>query len=703
MGRVYREKTVPVPENCYFDKNKVMLKVGAAEAEKKNPKRILIGYLAENYGNGADLLMYPNNNYRYYLPELYKQFFGDDNIVRYTLYIGLFALINMIIHITGLYSLLIKLFGIGNANAIIDLAMYSILYRDNSFHLVSDRLKDHLTFSNTELSDSYISDLMNKELDNNKIEQFKQEWMSSYFKNRKVKILIGGDGSNNDNKSDSSLAEKGHSKSKKNDNIISFMFIVDAETNDPIAYDIIPGSVPDCQSIKKVINSLTVYNATIDAIVLDRNFFNMNVINMLDGLKIPYVIMATSDNYAFNKLVDKYGSDLQQDPNYMFENKPLSGVAEYCQIFKNESYETNMNIIYEDINGASRRETFKIKILEEIKRIKNLKTQNKKYEIKPEFTKYIQINDSGDIVFNKENYIHELNKKGMYGIISKENYGPEITNEKYSLRNSSCEGQFNVIKNQLGYDTFRSHSTEGIASRMIIAFICVIIRNEIFKLCKDYIDVNKLVIKLSRVALRLIPDNKYVFINDIPQCLKKFFNICGLSCEYFSYLQDVVNTWQSGKPSFCYQHTDPRKVTGEEKELVLKQDILNESNPEQNFAGASLNTAPTLEAEPDQAQNLSPAPTPEAEPALKANTSKRGRGRPKGSKNKPKPKCETELSVQGSSLEETKPKRKRGRPLGSKNKKKHNEELSVQSIPSEETKTKRKRGRPLGSKNKTTR
>ena len=32
-------------------------------------------------------------------------------------------------------------------------------------------------------------------------------------------------------------------------------------------------------------------------------------------------------------------------------------------------------------------------------------------KVKSEFTKFIQITDSGDIVFNKDNYLHKLNKK----------------------------------------------------------------------------------------------------------------------------------------------------------------------------------------------------------------------------------------------------------------------------------------------------
>ena len=522
MGRVYREKTVPIPENTFIDQNKVMLTLGEAEDGKKNPKRMLIGYVVENDDMSATTLMHPNSNYQYFLPDLWKKYCNDNSIVRYSLSVGLFALINLVIHMNGLYPLLTNIFGVSCANSIIDLAMYSITFRDNSFHLVSERLKEFLTFSHNELEDSYISNLLNNLLDKNKIEQFKHEWLSSYFKNKKVKILIGGDGSNNDNKSESSLAEKGHAKSGKNEDIIGFMLIVDAETNDPISYDLVPGSVPDCKSFRKIIYDLTAYNVTIEAVVLDRNFCNMNVINILDELHLPYIIMSPSDNYGFNLLIDKYALDLQQDPDYLFENKPLSGVTEYCQIFKSEEYCAYMNLIYEDVNGASRRDTFKRKILEEIGRLKELKKNSKDMKVKSEFSKFIQITDSRDIVFNKENYLHELNKKGSYGIISKENYGPEVTNEKYSLRNSSCEGQFNVIKTQLGYDTFRSHSTEGINSRMFIAFITIIIRNVIFKLSKNCMDVNKLVVKLSRISMRLIPGKKYVFIDDMSNTIKEF-------------------------------------------------------------------------------------------------------------------------------------------------------------------------------------
>ena len=70
MGRVYREKTVPIPENTFIDQNKVMLTLGEAEDGKKNPKRMLIGYVVENDDMSATTLMHPNSNYQYFLPDL---------------------------------------------------------------------------------------------------------------------------------------------------------------------------------------------------------------------------------------------------------------------------------------------------------------------------------------------------------------------------------------------------------------------------------------------------------------------------------------------------------------------------------------------------------------------------------------------------------------------------------------------------------
>ena len=121
-----------------------------------------------------------------------------------------------------------------------------------------------------------------------------------------------------------------------------------------------------------------------------------------------------------------------------------------------------------------------------------------------------------------------------------------------------------------------SHNTEEISSRMFIAFIDIIIRNVIFKLSKNYMDVNKLVVKLSRVSMRLIPVNKYVFTDDMSNSIKEFLQSSGLSCDYFCYLQDFINKSKSGKPAYYYTHADPRDVM-REKGSVSAEEISDES------------------------------------------------------------------------------------------------------------------------------
>ena len=71
---------------------------------------------------------------------------------------------------------------------------------------------------------------------------------------------------------------------------------------------------------------------------------------------------------------------------------------------------------------------------------------------------------------------------------------------------------------------------------MFIDFNAIIIRNVIFKLSKNYLDDNKLVVQLYRVLMKLIPGNKYVFIDDMSNTIKEFLQSSILSCDYFYYL-----------------------------------------------------------------------------------------------------------------------------------------------------------------------
>ena len=181
------------------------------------------------------------------------------------------------------------------------------------------------------------------------------------------------------------------------------------------------------------------------------------------------------------------------------------------------------------------------------------------------------------------------------------------------------------MKSQLGYDTTRVHTTEGIESKFAICFVASIIRSEICRSCKKLgYDSNRMIREIDRVALVLMTDGLYASVNNLSTRQKDLLAEYGVLPEHFKAFADDVNR---------------RRINPINSQV---HQLPGQGEPAKKRRGRP----PKKKLD----EELIPVP-------------KRGPGRPKGSKNKKT--LEKEAKQQSAELV---PKRKPGRPKGSKNK-----------------------------------
>ena len=537
MGHVYYDSNpIPIPEFARVDKSseRVYIMGPPPEDGKKNPKRTAIGKLAEN---GK---MYPNDNFKHLYPDLWGKYYNEKVNFPYLLSAGFLLLTWFIIYKRNIYDLLIKNTDKKTANFILDLVMYCIIYRDNSFDLFKERMSNTLLFSQKAYSGSEISSLL-KTIDQDSIHGFRVDWMKGYFSGKEVKISITVDGSNCDSYvTNSNFAEKGHSKSGKSCNIISYVWVLDAETSDPITYFIVHGSVPDCKSFEEVLTFLKDSNAQIKVFIMDRNYCNHNVISELRRRKINFVIMMPANTYGYEEIVNKYKDCIVNIENIIDENG-LLGVSEKGKFFSTYDDEGYINLYYSEENAGDRRQTAHKKIFKEIERLKKALTCGKNdVSVKDEFKEFIKINENNEIEYDNDAYIKSVSEKGFFSIASSEDYGAKEVNDMYQSRNSSEVG-YDIIKNQLGFDTMRSHSDKSILARFFLCFIATIIRNEISKYANNLkISTNELIAKLARIQFILKPNHEYGLVKN-STIADKIFKQLNISGEFISEFTNEVN------------------------------------------------------------------------------------------------------------------------------------------------------------------
>ena len=491
--------------------------------------------------------------------------------------------------------------------------------------------------------DSWYSELFRSHMSEDHNHQFRIAWLKECASRGITKVWISIDGSNNDcNVAGSDLCEKGAAKSHTNSDIVSFIWALDARTGTPVTYFVNNGGMVDSKAFQKIAAFLASSSIEIDGVILDRGFCTHDVLQTLEECGYPYVVMLKSDTYGHTKMMEKHAASIKWNVRYIAGDDGLFGISEKQQVFGNHPEEAWVNLYFDGANGTDRSITLIRKIRTAAREMEEAILNHEKPSVPKELSHYVSARKNGrswKVVYNYENWQKALDEKGFCSIASSLELNPEMVNRLYHLRDVS-EKQYMIMKSQLGYDTTRVHTTEGIESKFAVCFIASVIRSEICNACKKLgLDSNRMIREIDRIVLVLMTDGLYASVNNLSIRQNDLLAAFGIQPGHFKVFADDVN------------HRRINPINSQVHRL-----------PEDEQAPKKKRGRPPKKRLTDEIS----LPTPKRKP-----------GRPKGSKNKKTLEREARL------LQEPQPvKRKPGRPKGSKNK------------PKETITPKRRRGRP---------
>ena len=655
-------------------------------------KRITIGKLCSDDSDS----FHPSDGYFSLFPNEVDKY--DVNVIDYNhkvINAGLFAAMLAVGYITNVYPLLVTVLGCKFANMLMDFAAYQILNKSNVSMLFSSKMADQMLFSMNNYGSSAWSELFNNEALHASLPTLKDALLIQYIKtsnesHRKVWIAI--DSSNSDSQcTNSELASRGHAKSLKNTDIISYMYAVDAETGIPITYEVYQGGVADCKAIIAFVNHLRSSDIDVQGVILDRGFCTSSVEAELRKHNLPFVMMLKSNCIGSKKAIELFIDDVIFNPEKLVSNTGVFGTTTNQKIFNNSTEESVIGVYHDPINGSQRAVEYLNKVYAEVERInKELDSGNSEVVINSEFKNFIKIIENDGV---KTAYLSDengelktaLERKGSYSIASSHITSSEDIFDVYNLRDSNEKG-FSTLKTHLGSRVFRCHSDKSIEVKAAIAFIAYYYRQHFANYCQGK-NLNKAITDLNQLSIQNFAKSAIEFhLSDYTKGdADSLLSSLGVNqqerleiAEMYSKAMLKVKPSQTIRPPFSsfIEH-----LSDEAKELLH---------------------IPT---------NSEEAPQKPVEPKVKGKP-----GRPKGSLNKKtiaameaKAKAEQEAIARGEPLPVVE-KRKPGRPKGSLNKKtiaameakaKAEQEAIARGEPLPVVE-KRKPGRPKGSLNKRT-
>ena len=157
--------------------------------------RTIIGWVSR------DGYMYPNNKYFERFQDHWKEqkSYRCDMVHQASVSVGLMALILGIGYATGLYPILLSVYGSLLANGIMDFCMYCIKYQSNVCSTMEARMRGNLMFSVKPYSDSWYSNVFVNKMAEFKNNYFRAAWLKHCIDMGITEVYISVDGTNFDN------------------------------------------------------------------------------------------------------------------------------------------------------------------------------------------------------------------------------------------------------------------------------------------------------------------------------------------------------------------------------------------------------------------------------------------------------------------------------------------------------------------------
>ena len=642
MAHIYWElHEIPRPENSYINHSDGRVFLMSDDGTGRSGRKVIGRATSET-------MMHPNELYKFLYPAEWERQYHEKSFPAHELRMGTYMLSLGIGHQTGLYPILHEIYGPLYANAIMDYAMYSIMDRSDTTQLFTERMSREVLFSKEAYSDSWYSDMFKRHMSEDANHQLRLLWLKECQRQGITNVWLSIDGSNSDCAiSDSDITGKGKAKSRRNADIVSYIWAVDASTGMPVTYQVNNGGMVDSKALQKIITILKGAGITVDGVILDRGFCTHDVLTAVRDSGYAYILMLKSDTYGHTQMLGQYSEEIRWKVSNVVSGNGIFGMKSEGKVFGNHPEQAYLYLYYDGVNGTDRCVKLIQKVLSGAAQMKKAIASGEKPSVPKGLGSYLELKKdvSGYTVHYKyDAWQRAIDEKGFYSIASSEDLDPEEVHNIYHLRDAS-EKQYMIMKSQLGFDVARVHSDESLLGKFAVCFVSAILRHQIMHACRTLeLDTNRMIREIGRISLVLMPDGTYSEINNLS--LRQ-----GQLLSFFKVPTNKLDAFA----------TD------------INRRFMNPIN-------SQIHLLPDASETPAKKRRGRPPKHKDDPETVKP---KRKPGRPKGSKNK------KTLEREANAVDI--PKRKPGRPKGSKNRKTLEREAMMQ---------KRRPGRPKGSKNK---
>lgn len=507
---VYRNILVSIPDShVTIEKQKngpalIKYVLEAPYNRKKGyaePKRTTIGHQA----TGNLKMMNPTTQYKNIFPEKWREVSGE-KVLPSVRKFGLFVSCQAINTTTGIKDMLDEVYGKDISDEIMDFSMYSVLFHSDTAQTFQRRMQDQVLYSKEPLDDSGYSRLFEHKMSRGQELLFKKKW-ALYCKEKEgvSEVWLCIDGSNDDCQSTGvDIAEKGHAKSGKNIDIVSFTYAVTTKGL-PVTWDTYRGGLVDARAMKKVLDFLKECDIIVKGVILDRGYCDSKAVSYLLSQQLSYIIMIKGNPEGYEKVVETFGNKIKMNAEYLVPGTCLFGVQSPIKLFGKLNHTDYVTLFFDYQNGGGRVTALLNNLYQAMAKAREQAAAGEKPTIAKEFKNCITVSE-GIVSLNTAGLQKAIDEKGLYGIVASEKMSPEDVHHLYTCRTSS-EVQFKLVKSQLGYGTIRVYRTPGVRAKFEVAFIAAAIRYKMEQAAEGLErTTNQMILEVDKLEMQKLND-----------------------------------------------------------------------------------------------------------------------------------------------------------------------------------------------------
>ena len=460
-------------------------------------KTICIGKIKKDENGNNTSQLYANENY-YSIYEHQKLPTINERIE--FIIVGPRIAINKIIEEYGLKSILIEVFGEKNAYLILDLSMYMLIKHSAVFQHFPIWGLHYALFSESVVSDSYISKFLNTSLSHSKINLFKLLWAQKHIGSGKVFFCY--DSTNvNSQAQGIYIVQKGYAKDDKTLEQVNTDYIIRQEDGLPLTFTEYPGSIVDISEASEMFKFLKQITEKLTfkiILICDRGYISEENLFLMDENNIGFLLLLKANLKDYKDILNEYKNELKYNFKYYNEDVKEFGMTIERKIFGHGPIRY-FHLLWSSKLAAEEEYSIGKNVINKEKLIQNIINREKKLTKKEitDLSKWFDLEyiESGTLKSseNKEipaytikSYVRndaaikkDFEECGFYILVSSEKMTAFEAKESY-LKRDCVEKIFKALKSSLGLDKFGIHSDNSLIAKSLIWFVASILYTILF-------------------------------------------------------------------------------------------------------------------------------------------------------------------------------------------------------------------------------